>query len=212
MEIPIIHDKNNKALWKTAIFCNMSLSKLIWEVENRICRLVVKLYYGQDYPNPTYMFKTYVIWQIIFRINSEVPWPVHPSSRVTNWEKIERRGNNNPGASPGCYIQAGNGIILGHNVLIGPNVGIISANHSKNDFKQWKKVQPITIGNNVWIGMNTVVLPGVSIGDNAVIGAGSVVTKDIPANSVAGGNPCKVIRKNGERKENDPIKSKVSMK
>ena len=54
--------------------------------------------------------------------------------------------------------------------------------------------KPITVGNNVWIGGNVVVVPGVTIGDNCVIGAGSVVTKDIPANTLAVGNPCKVIR------------------
>ena len=55
--------------------------------------------------------------------------------------------------------------------------------------------KPIEVGNNVWIGGNVVVLPGVKIGDNCVIGAGSVVVKDIPENSVAVGNPCKVIKK-----------------
>ena len=54
--------------------------------------------------------------------------------------------------------------------------------------------KPIEVGNNVWIGGNVVVLPGVTIGDNVVIGAGSIVTKDIPSNSVAVGNPCKVIK------------------
>lgn len=54
--------------------------------------------------------------------------------------------------------------------------------------------RPIKVGNNVWIGGNVVVLPGVTIGDNVVIGAGSVVNKDIPSNSVAVGNPCKVIK------------------
>ena len=58
--------------------------------------------------------------------------------------------------------------------------------------------KPIKIGNNVWIGGNVIVLPGVNIGDNVVIGAGSVVTKDIPANCVAVGNPCRVIRKINE--------------
>ncbi|HEX7757448.1 MAG TPA: DapH/DapD/GlmU-related protein, partial [Niabella sp.] len=54
--------------------------------------------------------------------------------------------------------------------------------------------QPVTIGNNVWVGGNATILPGVTIGDNCVIGAGSVVTKDIPANSLAVGNPARVIR------------------
>ena len=58
---------------------------------------------------------------------------------------------------------------------------------------------PIKIGNTCWIGANVIVLPGVTIGDNSVIGAGSVVTKDIPANVVAAGNPCHVLRKIDER-------------
>ena len=58
---------------------------------------------------------------------------------------------------------------------------------------------PIRIGNGVWVGANSVILPGVTIGDNAVIGAGSIVTKDIPANVVAVGNPCKVMREITER-------------
>ena len=57
-----------------------------------------------------------------------------------------------------------------------------------------EKAKPIKVGNNVWFGGNVVVLPGVTIGDNAVIGAGSVVVKDIPANHLAVGNPCKPIR------------------
>ena len=66
---------------------------------------------------------------------------------------------------------------------------------------------PVTIGNNVWICTGAIVLPGVTIGDNSVIGAGSVVTKDIPANSLAVGNPCRVIRtleaENGEGKASE---------
>ena len=58
---------------------------------------------------------------------------------------------------------------------------------------------PIHIGNKVWIGANSVVLPGVTIGDNSVIGAGSIVTRDIPANVVAVGNPCRVLREITER-------------
>ncbi|MEG2632990.1 MAG: DapH/DapD/GlmU-related protein, partial [Oscillospiraceae bacterium] len=58
------------------------------------------------------------------------------------------------------------------------------------------KTAPVHIGNNVWIGGGAIILPGVTIGDNAVIGAGSVVTKDIPSNTVAVGNPCRVLRQN----------------
>ena len=88
-------------------------------------------------------------------------------------------------------------VIIGDDCFIGPNVSIYTACHStdpieRNTRQEWAK--PITIGNNVWIGGSVTILPGVSIGDNVTIGAGSVVTKDIPSNSVAVGNPCKVIK------------------
>jgi acetyltransferase-like isoleucine patch superfamily enzyme len=82
-------------------------------------------------------------------------------------------------------------------------VGLISANHDLDDYDRWPTCPPILIGNNVWIGMNTVVLPGITIGDNVAIGANSVVTKNIPANSIAAGNPCRVIRAKAPYKGKD---------
>ena len=98
-----------------------------------------------------------------------------------------------------------NGVILdgakvefGNNVFIGPNCGFYTAGHP-TDYVQRNKgleyVKKIKVGNNVWIGGNVVVLPGVTIGDNVVIGAGSVVAKDTPSNVLAFGNPCKAIKK-----------------
>ena len=88
-------------------------------------------------------------------------------------------------------------VTFGNNVFIAPNCGFYTAGHPF-DIRQRNSgleyARPITIGNNVWIGAQTCVLPGVTIGDNCVIGAGSVVNKDIPANSLAVGNPCRVIR------------------
>ena len=86
---------------------------------------------------------------------------------------------------------------IGRNVMIAPNVSIYTAGHplhpdSRNSGYEYGI--PITIGDNVWIGGNSVILPGVTIGSNVVIGAGSVVTKDIPDNRVAAGNPCRIIR------------------
>lgn len=89
-------------------------------------------------------------------------------------------------------------IDIGHCALIGPGCKLICTNHSVDPDERLKGVfydKPIAIGNNVWLGANVTVLPGVTIGDNAVIGAGSVVTKDIPANVVAVGNPCRVVKK-----------------
>lgn len=88
-------------------------------------------------------------------------------------------------------------VTIGDNVLIAPNVGIYTAGHplvAEQRNRCLEYAYPITIGNNVWIGGGVQILPGVTIGDNSVIGAGSVVTKDIPANTVACGNPCRVIR------------------
>jgi galactoside O-acetyltransferase len=88
-------------------------------------------------------------------------------------------------------------VTFGDNVFIAPNCGFYTAGHPidaelRNQLLEF--AYPITVGNNVWFGGNVVVLPGVTIADNVVIGAGSVVTKDIPANVVAVGNPCKVLR------------------
>ncbi|HAT4298795.1 TPA: sugar O-acetyltransferase [Clostridium perfringens] len=94
-------------------------------------------------------------------------------------------------------------IFVGNNVMFGPNVTVSAGTHPIHPELRSKQAQyniPIHIGNNVWIGANSVILPGVNIGDNSVIGAGSIVTKDIPSNVVAVGNPCRVLR---EINEND---------
>ena len=88
---------------------------------------------------------------------------------------------------------------FGDNVFIGPHVGIYTVEHHLNPFLRSQSVEsakPVKIGNDVWIGGGVTILRGVTIGDNCVIGAGSIVTKDIPENSIAVGNPCRVIRKN----------------
>lgn len=88
-------------------------------------------------------------------------------------------------------------VTIGDDCFIGPNVSIYTACHStdpveRNTRREW--AEPVTIGDNVWIGGSVTILPGVTIGSNVTIGAGSVVTKDIPDNVVAVGNPCKVIK------------------
>lgn len=96
-----------------------------------------------------------------------------------------------------CVILDCAKVKFGSNVFIGPNCGFYTAIHpikseERNTFIESAK--PITIKDNVWIGGNAVILPGVTVGRNTVIGAGSVVAKDIPDNVVAVGNPCKVIK------------------
>lgn len=100
-------------------------------------------------------------------------------------------------ANHNLIILDANKVIIGDNVFIAPNCGLYTAGHpldAEERNKGLEYAKPIQIGNNVWIGGNVVVLPGVKIGDNCVIGAGSIVNKDIPSNTVAVGNPCKVIK------------------
>ncbi|HCO66814.1 MAG TPA: maltose acetyltransferase [Dysgonomonas sp.] len=100
-------------------------------------------------------------------------------------------------ANMNLVILDGAKVSIGDNVFIGPNVGIYTAGHPLDVPRRNMGLEyayPVNIGNNVWIGAQATILPGVTIGDNAVIGAGSVVTKDIPANVLAVGNPCKVKR------------------
>lgn len=93
-------------------------------------------------------------------------------------------------------------IYIGDRTMIGPNVTVCTTGHPAYPLYREMVAHyslPIHIGKNVWIGANSVVLPGVTIGDNSVIGAGSIVTRDIPANVVAVGNPCRVMRQISER-------------
>ncbi|MBR4951317.1 MAG: sugar O-acetyltransferase [Clostridia bacterium] len=86
--------------------------------------------------------------------------------------------------------------------MFGPNVTVATATHPISPKLRMQAYQynlPVYIGKNCWIGSGAIILPGVTIGDNTVIGAGSVVTKDIPANVVAVGNPCKILREINER-------------
>jgi acetyltransferase-like isoleucine patch superfamily enzyme len=101
-----------------------------------------------------------------------------------------------------CTILDNGKVTLGDNCLLAPNVSIYTAGHTMHPAARalgYEYGIPVTIGDNVWIGGNTVICPGVHIGNNVVIGAGSVVTKDIPDWSFAAGNPCRVIRPITER-------------
>ena len=105
-------------------------------------------------------------------------------------------------ANHNCVILDCAEVIFGDNVFIGPNCGFYTAGHpidaeTRNSGLEF--AHPIKVGSDVWIGGNVCVMPGVTIGDNVVIGAGSVVTKDIPSGVVAVGNPCKVLRKITEK-------------
>lgn len=137
----------------------------------------------------------YFFFQRILRINSNVPWPVHWASIVVSPQKIEIDGLGPPlGDMPGVYVQAMNGIKIGKNLRTGPGVKIISSNHNLLNYAKHDVAKPITIGDNCWLGANSVILPGVELGNHVVIAAGAVVTKSFKGNCVLAGVPAKVIK------------------
>lgn len=95
-----------------------------------------------------------------------------------------------------CHFQDHGGVSLGDGCQIGHNVVFATLNHGlASEDRQTTYPAPITLGKNVWVGSNSTILQGVTIGDNAVIAAGAVVTKDVPENTIVGGVPARIIRK-----------------
>lgn len=102
----------------------------------------------------------------------------------------------------GCKFQDQGGIFIGDGALIGHNVVLATLNHAASPKDRGSMIPaPIRIGKNVWVGANAVILPGVTIGDGAIVAAGAVVNRDVPENTVVGGVPAKVIRTIGEEDE-----------
>lgn len=128
--------------------------------------------------------------------NCYIEPPLH-----ANWGKNTHLGND-VYANFNLTLVDDTDIYIGNNVLIGPNVIIDTGTHPVKPDIRKKQAQfnvPVYIGDNVWIGGGSIILPEVKVGKNSVIGAGSVVTKDIPENVVAVGNPCRVLREIGEK-------------
>lgn len=106
----------------------------------------------------------------------------------------------------GCVILDCAEVKIGANTLLGPNIGIYPVNHSIDAEERTHGGcygKPVYIGKNIWLGGDVKILAGVTIGDNSIIGTGSIVTKDIPSNVIAVGNPCKVIRQITDKDKTD---------
>lgn len=119
----------------------------------------------------------------------------------SNWGGHHVHFGNNVYANFGLTMVDDTHIYVGDGTMFGPNCVIATAGHPIDPELREKQLQyniPVHIGKNCWLGAGVLVMPGVTIGDNTVIGAGSVVTKDIPANVIAVGNPCRVLREIGE--------------
>lgn len=130
--------------------------------------------------------------------NKHIPFPVPEYTMIADVENIEFDPDDmGVFHTVGCYFQGiGAKIRLGHPVYIAPGVGFITSNHDFNNLSVSQGGKEICIGNDSWIGMNAVILPGVELGDHTIVGAGSVVTKSFPeGNCVIAGNPAKLIKK-----------------
>lgn len=127
----------------------------------------------------------------LFPEMGEGSWIMTPVSGVRLYNV---RIGKNVYINSGALFMAAGGIIIGDDTQIAANVQLISNNHDL-DHRMVITCKPVTIGRNVWIGAGATILPGVSIGDNSVVGAGSVVTKDVPSDTIVAGNPARFIRK-----------------
>lgn len=142
-------------------------------------------------------------FQKILGFNRHVPWPVHRSTTVKSVNNI-KRGTRLPGFSKNCHLDGRNGIIIGENVWIGPNVTMVSMNHDVNNYHRYIQADPIVIGNDCWIASNVTILSEVELGEHTVVAAGAVVTKSFKdGNQIIGGNPAKVIKKLKNYKESN---------
>jgi len=139
------------------------------------------------------------IWfQKILGFNRKVPWPISPFFKINNTRNLIFHPNSiNNFQSQGSYYQNLKGnIYICDNVFIAPNVGLITTNHDVDNLEKHSNGKNIVIGKNCWIGMNSVILPGVKLGKGTIVGAGSVVTKSFRSgNLVIAGNPAKIIKK-----------------
>ena len=123
---------------------------------------------------------------------------IHPTASLRSGENISLGENSHINQYCCIWASPNSKITLGDNLLMGPGVRIFSSNHGTKageimNRQEWIE-KDITVGNDVWIGANSVIVQGVTIGDGSIIAAGAVVTKDVPSNAIAGGIPAKVIK------------------
>jgi len=170
-------------------------------------KMVAPIFYDKKYlcgkyfddSNSGWIWVSRAIWnQRILGFNRTIPWMVSPFVTISSKKGIYFHPSSiNNFQSKGCYFQnyKGGKIYICSNVFIAPNVGLITVNHDVNNLNNHTKAKNIVIGKNCWIGMNSILLPGVKLGNNTIVGAGSVVTKSFRhGNIVIAGNPAKVIK------------------
>lgn len=134
--------------------------------------------------------------RLLLGTNKGVPFPVSSRINVVEPQNITFHPDDlNNFQTTGNYFQAIGKITIGRGTYIAPNVGIITANHDQADLDAHLPAKPVVLGEKCWIGMNSMILPGVTLGAHTIVGAGAVVTKSFPDGyCVVAGNPAKVLR------------------
>lgn len=166
----------------------------MFNIAGRIYKIRGKAYYAAL---PGGLIVLNWIIQRIFRVNAEVPFQVHYTSVVRGYRfmKIHPSVRLSFAVSAGCHVAAceGGELSIGENTLLATHVCIQTSNHDLVD-KSKMRPQPVRIGSRVWLGHGVTVLPGVTLGDDVVVGANSVVTQSFPERVVVAGNPARVIK------------------
>lgn len=182
------------------------MKKLIKKVYIFISRLVMSFFYKKKYLQGRHFDNEIRGWnwcwkslfmQKIIGYNRHCPFPVSFRCEVGNWENINFDIDDlNNFQHFGCYFQSWRGhIAIGKGTYIAPNVGLITQNHDPNNLDLHLEAQSIVIGKSCWIGINAVILPGVTLGAHTIVGAGAVVTKSFPEGScVLAGVPARIVK------------------
>lgn len=176
----------------------------------------MSLFYDKKYLRGRYFDQRLLGWKWAFRslwtqkllgVNRSIAWPVRSLNTVSAGGNIIFHPDDiNNFQTFGCYFQCSSATIyIGRGTYIAPNVGIITANHDTSDLHSHREGKNVTIGDHCWIGMNAVLLPGVTLGPQTTVGAGAVVTKSFPAGKcVIAGNPARLIHSLDIRPQESP--------
>lgn len=184
------------------------MKKIVFiKIIHPILLLLSSLFFDKKYLTGRYFDYSLVGWKWVWKsiwtqkvggYNRTAKFPVSPFIAIDNPEKIYFDNDDlNNFRHFGCYYSNAHGgkIIIGKGTWIAPNVGIITTNHSFTNLEKHDIPKDVKIGENCWIGMNAVILPGVILGDKTIVGAGSVVTKSfLEGNMIIAGNPAKLVR------------------